>query len=147
MKVIDSYPPFAVGGSCIVTKDYDVSGGKKVISLDVDVSTLPARGVLCLSEKAVELMCVALGWDTDRDGFAKRKGLADHVAELEAENASLREAMQSVLKVQRVVTVPTGEVDGEAKALDMEQSVLPEPAPVAKKAPAKKAAAKKAPAK
>lgn len=131
MKVIDAYPPFAVGGSCIVTKDYDVSGGKKVINLDIDVATLPARGVLCLSEKAVELMCVALGWDTDRDGFAKRKGLADHVAELEAENASLREAMSSVLSVQRVVAEP--------------EVTLDEPA--VKKAPAKKAVAKKAPAK
>jgi hypothetical protein len=104
MKVIDAYPPFAVGGSCIVTKDYDVSGGKKVINLDIDVATLPARGVLCLSEKAVELMCVALGWDTDHDGFAKRKGLAAHVAELEAENAQLREALESVLAAQKVAT-------------------------------------------
>jgi hypothetical protein len=141
MKVIDSYPPFAVGGSCIVTKDYDVSGGKKVISLDIDVATLPARGVLCLSEKAVELMCVALGWDTDHAGFDKRKELTAHVAELEAENASLREAMQSVLSVQRVVAEPAPAPAPEVVADE------PVVEPVVKKAPAKKAAAKKAPAK
>ena len=165
MKIMDAYPPYAVGGSCFITKDYDVSNGKRVISLDVDVANLPARGMLCISEEAVRQMCVALGWATDVEGFAKLAEAGTRIADLESENASLRDAMQSVLSVQRVVA-PTGDVDGEAKALDLERSVLPEPVeweavpappsltdeqfvvvdpePVAKKAaPRKKAAAKK----
>lgn len=102
MQVLDAYPAYAVGGSCLVTKSYDVSGGKKVISLDVDVHTLPSRGVICLSEEAVQLMCVALGWDTDQEGFAKRAAQAERIAELEKQNADLQAALESVVSAQKV---------------------------------------------
>ena len=89
MQLFDTYPPYAVGGSCFITKDYDVSGGKKVISLDVDVDSLPAHGMLCISEEAVRQLNVILGWDANEEGAAQRKALQARVKELEAEVAEL----------------------------------------------------------
>ena len=68
MQLFDVYPAGAVGGSCFITKDYDVSGGKRVISLDVRLDNLPATGLLCVSEEAVRQLNVILGWDADEQG-------------------------------------------------------------------------------
>jgi hypothetical protein len=102
MKIMDAYPPYAVGGSCFITKDYDVSNGKRVISLDVDVANLPARGMLCISEEAVRQMCVALGWATDVEGFAKLAEARERITYLESESAALRSAIDDVLHAQNV---------------------------------------------
>jgi hypothetical protein len=148
MQVLDVYPPYAVGGSCFVTQEYDTSRGQKVISLDVDVANLPAHGMLCVSEEAVRQMCVALGWATDYEGFAKLDALREQSAAQAAEIVALRDALDSVLAAQKVVAQPTVEWVARpvvATTTD-EQFAIVDAAPV-KKAPAKKAAAKKAAAK
>jgi hypothetical protein len=145
MQVLDVYPPYAVGGSCFITQEYDTSRGQKVISLDVDVANLPAHGMLCVSEEAVRQMCVALGWATDYEGFAKLDALREQSAAQAAEIVALRDALDSVLAAQKVVAQPTATAGFAAEvvaAFDQPVDAAP-----AKKAPAKKAAAKKAAAK
>ena len=92
MQLFDAYPVGAVGGSCFITKDYEVGDGRKVISLDIRLDNLPATGLLCVSQEAVRQLNVVLGWDADEDGHERRKALTERVAELEAENESMRAA-------------------------------------------------------
>jgi hypothetical protein len=148
MQLFDAYPAGAVGGSCFITKDYEVGDGRKVISLDIRLDNLPATGLLCVSQEAVRQLNVVLGWDADEDGHERRKALTERVAELEAENESMRAAFAAFAAATPPAASGASSSVGESSVTITDPVVeeVEAPAP-AKKAPAKKAPAKKAPAK
>lgn len=139
MQLFDVYPAGAVGGSCFITKDYSTGPGS-VISLDVRLDNLPPHGLLCVSKEAVRQMNVILGWDADEDGHARRKALTARVAELEAENESMRNAFAALVAATPAepTTVDIADYEPTPPAADEVEKKAP-----AKKAPAKKAAAPK----
>jgi hypothetical protein len=146
MQLFDVYPAGAVGGSCFITKDYAVGDGRKVISLDVRLDNLPATGLLCVSQEAVRQMNVILGWDADEQGHDRRKALTARVAELEAENESMRNAFAALVAATPVAPTVADEIPEFVPAVDVPAEKVEKATP-AKKAPAKKAPAKKAAAK
>lgn len=154
MQLFDVYPAGAVGGSCFITKDYTVGDGRKVISLDVRLDNLPATGLLCVSQEAVRQMNVILGWDADEQGHERRKALTARVAELEAENESMRAAFAALVAATPpapIVTEPVEDVVKVAAVIPVTEQGVEEGAEqrevvkktAAKKAPAKKRAAAK----
>jgi hypothetical protein len=48
VRVLDAYPLGAVGGACLVTKEYRVKPGEKVIDLGIDLEDLPTHGLVCI---------------------------------------------------------------------------------------------------
>lgn len=108
MQVYDAYPARAVGGSCLVTKDYDVSNGKRVLSLDIDLANLPTHGLICVSEEAVRQMNVALGWDTDVHGAQRLAELREQVARLEESNAQMVAAIRAIQAAGVITTTSSG---------------------------------------
>lgn len=108
MQVFDFYPMGAAGGGCIVTGDYDVSNGKRVISLDLDLDSLPTNGLLCLSEEAVRQLNTALGWIADEAGQERIVALTERAAVLEAANAELTGALRGI-SVSQDLLVPVAE--------------------------------------
>lgn len=130
MQLFDVYPAGAVGGSCFITKDYAVGDGRKVISLDVRLDNLPATGLLCVSQEAVRQMNVILGWDADEQGHERRKALTARVAELEAENESMRAAFAALVAATPPAPVVTeAELMPESEMTDS-AAVVAEPAAV-----------------
>lgn len=96
MQLFDVYPAGTAGGCCFITKRYEVGPDEKVISLDVDLDSLPPHGLLCVSEEAVRQLNVILGWDADEHGRDRRRQLEERVAELEAELATFEEVRASL---------------------------------------------------
>ena len=136
MQTLDAYPQRTVGGSCFVTKRYELVEGERVVSLDIDLANLPTHGLLVVSEEAIRQMCVSLGWDTDVHGAERLAAAQAQIAELEDTNSKLQAALAAVVSVQAITYAPVTEPN---KADD-------DIAPV-KKAPVKKVAAKKVAAK
>ena len=145
MQLFDTYPAGAVGGSCFITKDYAVGDGRKVISLDVRLDNLPATGLLCVSQEAVRQMNVILGWDADEQGHDRRKALTARVAELEAENESMRNAFAALVAATPAAATPPA-ASGASSSVGESSVTITDPVveEVEAPAPAKKAPAKKA---
>ena len=134
MQTLDAYPQRSVGGSCFVTKRYELDEGERVVSLDIDLANLPTHGLLVVSEEAIRQMCVSLGWQTDVHGAERLAAAQAQVAELEDTNSKLQAALAMVVSVQAITYAPFTEPSAAEIA-------------VAKKVAAKKVAAKKVAAK
>ena len=110
MQVFDFYPMGAAGGSCIITKDYTVGDGRKIISLDIDIDSLPANGLICLSEEGVRQLNTALDWVADEKGQERIVALTEQVAGLETANAALVAALSGI-SVSQDLLVPLAEAE------------------------------------
>lgn len=148
MQVYDAYPARAVGGACFITKNYDLSGGQRVVSLDIDLSNQPMTGLVCISEEGVRQMNVALGWIADEQGA---QNLADARAEVELLRAKVTEQEAALAAISQAFTATgttTSSASTEWEVVPVEptttdeQFVVTDPEPPAK--PAKKPAAKRA---
>ena len=144
MQTLDAYPQRSVGGSCFVTKRYELTEDERVVSLDIDLANLPTHGLLVVSEEAVRQMNVCLGWDTDVHGAERLAETRAQVAELEDANAKLQAALEMVVSVQAITYAPVD--DFAVDAISHLAKTVPVPVKKAtiKKAAAKKIAAKKA---
>ena len=94
-------------GSCFITKRYEVPDGERVIDLQIDLETLPAFGHLCVSETAVRLLNVELGWDVDTDVKQKLKETRARESELRSENRRLRLAINSIVDAAALAGIDT----------------------------------------
>jgi len=108
MQVFEFYPQGAAGGSCIITKDYTVGDGRKIISLDIDIDSLPANGLICVSEEGVRQLNTALDWIADEKGQERIVALTEQVAGLETANAALVAALSGI-SVSQDLLVPSVE--------------------------------------
>jgi len=120
MQVFDFYPMGAAGGSCIITKDYTVGDGRKIISLDIDIDSLPANGLICLSEEGVRQLNTALDWVADEKGQERIVALTEQAVALRAANAELKDALRGIYDTQVLLgqndTPEVGETIEEAIA-------------------------------
>lgn len=107
MQLFEHYPATAAGGACFITKRYEVEPGERVIDLQIDLETLPAFGHLCVSEKAVRLLNVELGWDVDTDVKQKLKEARSRETELRSENRRLRLAINSIIDAAALAGIDT----------------------------------------
>ena len=138
MQTLDAYPQRTVGGSCFVTKRYELVEDERVVSLDIDLANLPTHGLLVVSEEAVRQMNVCLGWDTDVHGAERLAETRAQVAELEDANVKLQAALEMVVSVQAITYAPATDPN------EANDDIAPVKKAPVKKATVKKAAAKKA---
>jgi hypothetical protein len=112
VRVCDAYPLGAVGGACLVTKEYRVKPGEKVVDLGIDIENLPTHGLLCISQKGVQLMATALGWkvSTREESKSVLAEQAAQIKSLEAQNAKLNDALRAVLSAADLVEVDTAAI-------------------------------------
>ena len=137
MQTLDAYPQRTVGGSCFVTKRYELVEDERVVSLDIDLANLPTHGLLVVSEEAVRQMNVCLGWDTDVHGAERLRDVLNKVAVLEYANARLQAALEAVVSAQKITYAPVTDPN------EANDDIAPVKKAAVKKAAVKKVAAKK----
>jgi hypothetical protein len=91
MQLRDRFPVSAVIGCDFVSRSSELGPGERVVDLDVDLDTLPAWGILCISEATVRNMMALLGFDYDPD-------LAANLKACRAENAALKRTLAGYRK-------------------------------------------------
>lgn len=106
MQVFGSMPPYANGGSCVVTRRSRVEPGERVLCLDVDVESLQPWGMLCVNSSAVKLMVNELGWTLlDDDGERKRAQERRRLTALREENKVLRAALAHIADAAKSIGI------------------------------------------
>lgn len=106
MQVFNKVPPYAVGGSCFITKRSTLGEGERCLSLDIDIESLPPFGMLCINEGAVRLMVNTLGLQLlDREATDKGRKDRRRISELRDENKVLRAALASLADAARTIGI------------------------------------------
>jgi len=106
MKTLEAFPIDTATGACLILRKSDPAKVGRIVQLDVDLEGMPPFGVLCISEKGVEVLNAQL------DLKVVPKGTRDEVkvknAELEsmrADNDQLRAALRDVFNAASFVGV------------------------------------------
>lgn len=124
MKNRTAYPADTATGACLITRSSRVKPGETIIDLQMDVESLPSYGRLCIHEHGVRLLNVQLGWQVrDPDEDEQIEQMRATMEELRSELTAARDALRAVFAAAETVGV---ELPGEAHALDLERSELPD---------------------
>lgn len=102
MKTLTAFPIDTATGACLITRKGDPAKVGRIIQLDVDMEQMPRYGVLCISEKGVEILVAQLGMKVDHGNTQDLQTLNDM---LRAELTELRAALRNVLAAAELVGV------------------------------------------
>lgn len=95
VKVASRFPAGTARNADFVTRRAKLKAGERVVNLQVDLDTLPAFGLLCVTETTVKMMVDKLGLELAADADAEAKATID---KLKAENAELTRKLTEIQK-------------------------------------------------